>query len=68
MIKYIELIQLPSNVRQLFNHESVKQPKDFWVLVSALEKFVELKGVLPLPGKVPDMKANTISYISLQKM
>ncbi|XP_055629683.1 nedd8-activating enzyme E1 regulatory subunit-like [Toxorhynchites rutilus septentrionalis] len=48
------------------NNES----KPFWVLVRALRDFItnEGDGFLPLPGVVPDMTADTVSYITLQKV
>jgi amyloid beta precursor protein binding protein 1 len=46
------------------------QVDDFWLLIAALSKFVaqEGQGYLPLTGKIPDMKADTNSFVRLQKM
>ena len=46
------------------------QSNDFWFLIRALSEFVEHEGVgqLPLPGIVPDMKADTESFVALQKL
>lgn len=41
---------------------------DFWILMNGLKKFIDSEGVLPLPGMVPDMKAETENYVKLQRM
>jgi len=43
---------------------------EFWVLAAALKEFVENegKGELPLSGSIPDMAADTTSYINLQRV
>ncbi|KAH8365989.1 hypothetical protein KR093_007972 [Drosophila rubida] len=47
---------------------SMLQSDVFWIMAKALKHFVleENKGQLPLPGVLPDMTANTDSYIALQ--
>ena len=40
----------------------------FWILLKALSDFVQEFGVLPLSGVIPDMKADTESFICLQKI
>lgn len=40
----------------------------YWQIVRAIKKFKELTGVLPLSGSVPDMTADSDSYISLQTL
>lgn len=47
-----------------------KQSNAFWILVRALRDFIENegKGYLPLPGIIPDMTADTASYINLQNI
>ena len=42
------------------------QSSVFWVMVHALKQFVEKEKALPLPGTVPDMKADTERYVALQ--
>lgn len=46
------------------------QSTEFWFLVKALKEFVsnEGSGLLPLPGVVPDMKADTESFVTLQTL
>jgi NEDD8-activating enzyme E1 regulatory subunit len=42
---------------------------DFWVLATAVKQYVaDHDGVLPLPGAIPDMTADTQGYIALQKI
>ncbi|KAJ2237165.1 hypothetical protein IWW45_001167 [Coemansia sp. RSA 485] len=43
----------------------------FWLMAKALRRFTESaysKGALPLSGTIPDMKADTKSYIALQRV
>ncbi|KAJ1844630.1 hypothetical protein LPJ73_005107, partial [Coemansia sp. RSA 2703] len=43
----------------------------FWLMAKALRRFTEseyAKGMLPLSGTIPDMKADTKSYIALQRV
>lgn len=47
-----------------------KESNAFWILSRALRDFVENEGggLLPLPGVLPDMTADTASYINLQNV
>ncbi|XP_052860022.1 nedd8-activating enzyme E1 regulatory subunit [Anopheles cruzii] len=47
-----------------------KESNSFWIMARALKDFVnnEGKGLLPVPGVLPDMTADTISYIKLQNV
>lgn len=47
-----------------------KESNAFWILARALRDFVENEGhgLLPLPGVLPDMTADTSSYINLQNV
>jgi amyloid beta precursor protein binding protein 1 len=40
----------------------------YWLLSSALARFVEKEGALPLSGKLPDMTSTTDFYITLQNI
>jgi amyloid beta precursor protein binding protein 1 len=42
--------------------------ENFWIIVSALATFYKNHGVLPLPGSLPDMKAQSADYIALQNI
>lgn len=45
------------------------EPKSsFWIVADAVKKFHEKHGTLPLPGNVPDMKAQSKVYIQLQNI
>jgi NEDD8-activating enzyme E1 regulatory subunit len=41
---------------------------DFWVIANAIKTFYTQHSVLPLPGSLPDMKARSADYISLQNI
>ncbi|KAF9552843.1 hypothetical protein CPC08DRAFT_698258 [Agrocybe pediades] len=65
---------VPSEIRDLFKDPKVTSlspsSPPFFHLVNALAKFTEEQPshTLPLTSTLPDMKANTESYIHLQKM
>lgn len=48
----------------------MQQSTEFWFLVKALKSFISTdgKGLLPVPGVVPDMKADTESFVRLQTL
>ena len=41
---------------------------NFWVIANSISRFYEKHGVLPVPGSVPDMKAQSADYIKLQNV
>lgn len=63
-----------SNVRKIIDDSSCinlnKQSNKFWILARALRDFEcsESNGWLPLPGVLPDMTADSASYINLQNL
>lgn len=65
---------LTTGIKTIMNDESCinlnKQSTPFWILARAVKDFVETegKGWLPLPGVIPDMTADTASYINLQNI
>ncbi|KAG0229865.1 NEDD8-activating enzyme E1 regulatory subunit [Actinomortierella wolfii] len=67
---------VPSSIKELFKDPACEnltaESTDFWVLVRALKEFVEdtskSAGLLPLSGTIPDMKAQTGSYVKLQSI
>lgn len=65
---------LTSSIKAILNDEACinlnKQSSTFWILARALKDFVETdgRGWLPLPGVLPDMTADTASYINLQNI
>lgn len=44
------------------------QSANFWIIANALQNFYLSHGVLPLPGALPDMKAQSADYIELQNI
>jgi amyloid beta precursor protein binding protein 1 len=63
--------KLPCPVMSLMQTQSshgATWPPVFWSLVSGLKSFVSDYKRLPLSGVVPDMKADTKTYIELQQM
>ncbi len=44
------------------------EERTFWLNVAAIRAFYEREGVLPLSGALPDMTADTKSYVSLQRI
>ncbi len=44
------------------------QSANFWIIANALRDFYLTDGVLPLPGALPDMKAQSVDYIELQNI
>lgn len=67
VLKTISPPAIPSSVKDVFE----RCPKDnssFWVIASAVKLFADHHGVLPLPGSLPDMKARSVDYITLQNV
>ncbi|KAG0347216.1 NEDD8-activating enzyme E1 regulatory subunit [Podila humilis] len=67
---------VPSNIKELFQDPKCEtltaQSSSFWIIARAVRDFVEdtakSGGLLPLSGTIPDMKAQTDSYITLQNI
>ncbi|XP_058458632.1 nedd8-activating enzyme E1 regulatory subunit [Malaya genurostris] len=63
-----------SGIREILSDDCClnvnKESNAFWILTRALRDFVENEGngLLPLPGVLPDMTADTASYINLQNV
>ncbi|KAF2075815.1 hypothetical protein CYY_002898 [Polysphondylium violaceum] len=72
MLKVLQPYRISSDIDKLLKDEKAVNPTeqsdDFWIMVSALKSFVESHGVLPLNGNLPDMHADTCSFIQLQKI
>lgn len=66
--------RVPETVLQLCSDphasdEYIKATQEpFWVFVAALREYIDTFHQLPLPGKLPDMKADTRSYVQLQEI
>lgn len=65
---------IPGYVKEILEDEKAKnltsESSNFWILVNATKQFVEHEGggLLPLMGSIPDMTADTQTYISLQEV
>lgn len=46
----------------------IEQRSSFWVIADAVSQFYKKHNCLPLPGNVPDMKAQSKVYIQLQSI
>ena len=72
VLKSLNPPSLNSGVREMFEMDQCKKADststNFWVIASAIRDFHTKHGVLPLPGSVPDMKAQSADYIRLQNM
>ncbi|KAL8732519.1 MAG: hypothetical protein Q9166_002733 [cf. Caloplaca sp. 2 TL-2023] len=70
VLKSLNRPSLPSGLRQVFDEPECREPQkdsaNFWLVASAIQKFHEAQGSLPLPGALPDMKAQSKDYIQLQ--
>jgi amyloid beta precursor protein binding protein 1 len=72
VLKSIQPPSVPSTVREIFGLEPCvnlsRGSPSFWIIASAVKEFARAHGVLPLPGAVPDMKAESTVYIALQNI
>ncbi|KAL4752050.1 hypothetical protein BDW72DRAFT_78096 [Aspergillus terricola var. indicus] len=72
VLKSLNPFSLRSSTREIFQMEECKQlsaaSADFWVIASAVREFYETHQLLPLPGSLPDMKAQSADYVSLQNI
>lgn len=67
--------EIPSQVKELFEDVACKniskESKNFWILLHALRRFTTLatsSSLLPISSSLPDMKASTTSYVTLQNI
>ncbi|KAF9968073.1 NEDD8-activating enzyme E1 regulatory subunit [Mortierella alpina] len=67
---------VPSSIKELFADAKcvnlTSESANFWILTRAVKDFVDNTeksgGLLPLSGTIPDMKAQTDSYVTLQSI
>ncbi|KAJ3007038.1 UNVERIFIED_CONTAM: NEDD8-activating enzyme E1 regulatory subunit, partial [Siphonaria sp. JEL0065] len=61
---------IPGNIASILKEAKTKpitsESSSFWILARAVSEFVDAEGKLPLAGAVPDMKADTESFVKLQ--
>lgn len=72
VLKSLNPFGLRSTLREVFEMDECKNLKpesnDFWIIASAINEFYQKYQVLPLPGSLPDMKAQSADYIALQNI
>ncbi|KAL8802976.1 MAG: hypothetical protein Q9182_003464 [Xanthomendoza sp. 2 TL-2023] len=72
VLKSLNVPTLPSGLGQIFNEASCKEPQrdsaNFWLVANAIQQFHNTHDSLPLPGALPDMKAQSQDYIELQNI
>lgn len=62
---------LTEDQHQIFDNPKCVDKKcqeKFWILAGALLNFYKKYGEIPLSGKIPDVTADTTSYLTMQKM
>ncbi|OJJ77476.1 hypothetical protein ASPBRDRAFT_112110 [Aspergillus brasiliensis CBS 101740] len=72
VLKSLNPFSLRSSLREIFEMEECKRPgpdsANFWIIAAAIREYYQRHSVLPLPGSLPDMKAQTADYVSLQNI
>jgi len=54
------------NIYYQADRNKAESKTSFWIIADAIKKFYEKHNELPLPGSVPDMKAQSNVYVKLQ--
>jgi NEDD8-activating enzyme E1 regulatory subunit len=60
--------ELSEETKNVFDAVTDEMMDEFSVVVRAIKKFVTVNGVLPLNGAIPDMTADTKSFLALQQI
>ncbi|PNY24911.1 NEDD8-activating enzyme E1 regulatory subunit [Tolypocladium capitatum] len=72
VMKHVTVPSVPRSLKQVFEHRDGygegRSQSSFWVIVEALRQFYAKHQLLPLPGGLPDMKAQSSIYIQLQNI
>ncbi|KAH7322961.1 hypothetical protein B0I35DRAFT_407368 [Stachybotrys elegans] len=70
VMKHIVQPPLSSSLKEVFEYEhDTEGPRSsFWVIADAVKQFYAQQGRLPVPGGLPDMKAQSDVYIKLQNI
>lgn len=71
VMKHISLPSIPASVQKILDHPRTSQMQDnpsFWTIVEALQQFFLEHNRLPVCGRLPDMKAKSDVYITLQSI
>ncbi|KFA75603.1 hypothetical protein S40288_04439 [Stachybotrys chartarum IBT 40288] len=70
VMKHVVQPSLPGSLREVFDykHEENNIKSSFWVIAEAVRQFYNKNNRLPVPGGLPDMKAQSEVYIQLQNI
>ena len=72
ILKSLNPYSVSSGLREVFDsphcQDLTKDSANFWIIANALHTFHQTHSVLPLPGALPDMKAQSSDYIRLQNI
>ncbi|MCJ1399739.1 hypothetical protein MMC11_002941 [Xylographa trunciseda] len=72
VLKSLNPHSISSGLREVFEADHCQHPTsqspNFWIIANALQAFHKTYDVLPLPGALPDMKAQSVDYIQLQNI
>ena len=73
VLKSLNPPSISSGLREVFGADDCKNLRkdsaNFWIIAHAIDKFhTAHKGLLPLPGALPDMKAQSSDYIKIQNI
>lgn len=72
VLKSLNPPSISGDLREIFDARDCIHLKpgaaNFWIIANAICDFHALHGVLPLPGALPDMKAQSSDYIKLQNI
>lgn len=53
---------------EIYRYIQDEQSSSFWVISAAVKQFYDRHKALPVPGSLPDMKAQSKIYIDLQNL
>ncbi|TWU78918.1 hypothetical protein ED733_007914 [Metarhizium rileyi] len=71
VMKHITPSSLPTSLQQIFDYSSsvkASTKESFWIIAAAVKQFYQKHQQLPLYGGIPDMKAESKTYIKLQSL
>ncbi|KAB5576437.1 hypothetical protein GE09DRAFT_954735 [Coniochaeta sp. 2T2.1] len=71
VLKTVVPSSLPASLKEVFDYKRTnpqEESSSFWLIADAIQQFYETHACLPVPGNVPDMKAQSEVYIKLQNI
>ncbi|KAI1307812.1 hypothetical protein F5Y03DRAFT_117182 [Xylaria venustula] len=69
--KNITVSELEPGLEEVFKHQitsEIERASSFWIIARAVSIFYQRHECLPLPGSLPDMKAQSSVYVKLQSL